>query len=110
TNPAIDPIREQIVMSLGTTLGPQGNLLEETPEHAHQIRVDHPVLTDAALASLRTVTVPGLRSVTLPMLFRGDSAERLQDGLDTLCDAALDAARSGCGVLILSDRGITPEW
>src|SRR6185503_11838899 len=52
TNPAIDPIREQLVMSLAMNLGPQRNLLEETDEHAKQIRITQPVLTSRGIAAL----------------------------------------------------------
>src|SRR5204863_4808203 len=50
TNPPIDPIREQLVMSLRTWLGPQGNLLDHAPERAHHIQVDHPILTAPGIA------------------------------------------------------------
>src|SRR5258706_16093178 len=69
TNPAIDPIREQLVMSLAMNLGPQGNLLEETAAHAKQLRVKQPVLTEKAMAALLGVTDPTLRAITLPALF-----------------------------------------
>ncbi|MFL5466409.1 MAG: glutamate synthase central domain-containing protein, partial [Gemmatimonadaceae bacterium] len=58
TNPAIDPIREQLVMSLAMNLGPQGNLLEETPEHAKQIRIAQPVLDEQTIAAFRAVAEP----------------------------------------------------
>ncbi|MDB4898838.1 MAG: glutamate synthase large subunit, partial [Gemmatimonadetes bacterium] len=68
TNPAIDPIREQLVMSLGQFLGPQGNLLDEMPEHARQLRLEQPVLSERALASLRAIDEPAIRPVTLRAL------------------------------------------
>src|SRR5204863_4365698 len=69
TNPAIDPMREQLVMSLALNLGPQGNLLEVGAEHARQIRIAQPVLTEQATAALRNVSDPALRAVTLATLF-----------------------------------------
>src|SRR5205807_5125149 len=69
TNPAIDPMREQLVMSLAMNLGPQGNLLEVGAEHARQIRIAQPVLTEQSVAVLRKVSEPSLRSVTLATVF-----------------------------------------
>src|SRR5690242_19304895 len=70
TNPAIDPIRERFVMSLGMNLGPQGNVLDETPEHARQLRLDGPVLTAATMGALRALSANGLRLRTLAATFR----------------------------------------
>ncbi|HEX9309646.1 MAG TPA: glutamate synthase central domain-containing protein, partial [Gemmatimonadaceae bacterium] len=110
TNPAIDPIREQLVMSLAMNLGPQCNLLEETAEHAKQLRITQPVLTEQAIAALRGVSDPALRAVTLPALFRVTDGERgLELAVDELCRAATSAVADGCGVLVLSDRGVSAE-
>ncbi|HVS59801.1 MAG TPA: glutamate synthase large subunit [Gemmatimonadaceae bacterium] len=110
TNPAIDPIREQLVMSLAMNVGPQCNLLEETAEHAKQIRIAQPVLTEQAISALRGVTDPELRAVVLPALFRvADGARGLESAVDDLCRAASDAVAAGCGVLILSDRGMSVD-
>src|SRR5580765_7015952 len=110
TNPAIDPIREQLVMSLAMNLGPQGNLLEETAEHAKQLHITQPVLTEQTMSALRGVSDPALRAVTLPALFSVvDGPTALELAIEELCDAAADAVRDGCGVLIVSDRGMDPE-
>jgi glutamate synthase (ferredoxin) len=110
TNPAIDPIREQLVMSLAMNLGPQGNLLEETAEHAKQIRIAQPVLTDESIAALRAVSEPTLRAATLPTLFpAGEGASMLERAVDRLCIAATKATTEGCGILILSDRDTSAE-
>ena len=98
-------------MSLGMYLGPHGNLLDETPAHARQIRVEHPVLSAHAMSALRRVGEPGLRAVTLPAVFRAaEGAAGLAAAVDSLCHAASRAADSGAGVLILSDRGMDSEW
>jgi glutamate synthase (ferredoxin) len=111
TNPAIDPIREQLVMSLGMNLGPQDNLLDETAEHAKQIRLDNPVLTEAAMAALRTITVPALRATTVRTLFPvADGTQGLAPAVDALCRETAEAIRAGCGIVILSDRGVNAEW
>jgi glutamate synthase (NADPH/NADH) large chain len=110
TNPAIDPIREQLVMSLAMNLGPQGNLLEETAEHAKQLHIAQPVLSEQAMAALRGVADPTLRAVTLPALFPvADGPDALEFAVDDLCRAAADAVEAGCGVLILSDRGMNAQ-
>ncbi len=126
TNPAIDPIREQLVMSTITYVGPQGNLLDELPEHAHVLRVDLPLLRNHELEKLRGVGEPGsveygngngvlgrirFGARTLPTLFKPSEGGRgLEDALDELCRGAEEAAKSGYSVLILSDRGADGEW
>jgi glutamate synthase (NADPH/NADH) large chain len=111
TNPAIDPIREQLVMSLGMFLGPQGNLLDEKPEHARQVRVEQPILTEAALAELRSLRDSTLRPTTLRTLFRAsEGASGLACAVDLLCAKAEAAVRDGAGILILSDREMDAEW
>jgi glutamate synthase domain-containing protein 2/glutamate synthase domain-containing protein 3 len=110
TNPAIDPIRERLVMSLGVNLGPQDNVLDETPEHARQLRLEHAVLTAATMRSLRALPSTSLQVTTLATLFRasgGDAA--LEPAVDALYRAAADAVRSGCSILVLSDVGVDEE-
>ena len=71
TNPPMDSINERPVMSLYSTLGAEKNLLEETPEHARLLRVEHPVITDEELERLRArSSLPGFRARTLPCLFK----------------------------------------
>jgi glutamate synthase (NADPH/NADH) large chain len=111
TNPAIDPIREQLVMSLAMNLGPQCNLLEETAEHAKQLRISQPVLTEQTMAALLGVTDPALRAVTLPTLFRvADGPSGLQSAVDEICRLAVQVIGAGCGVLVLSDRGMNEDY
>ena len=106
TNPAIDPIREQLVMSLATFLGPQANLLDEKPEHARQIRLDQPVLSESELDALCGIDEPTLKPTILPILFRAsDGPAALGGALEAVCVSAEHAVRGGCGILILSDRG-----
>jgi glutamate synthase domain-containing protein 2/glutamate synthase domain-containing protein 1/glutamate synthase domain-containing protein 3 len=110
TNPAIDPIREQLVMSLAMNLGAQRNILEETDEHAKQIRIKQPVLTGRDVTALRSVTDVDLRAVTLPTCFAVAMGNQgLEPAVEQLCDAAAEAVRSGCGILILSDRGVSAD-
>ncbi len=110
SNPAMDSINERPVMALHSTLGAEGNLLDETESHARMIRVEHPVLTDEELERLRHVDLPGFHSRTLPCLFKvADGGEGLCAALDALCVEAEAAVREGDNILILSDRGVTPD-
>src|SRR5258706_11060139 len=110
TNPAIDPIREQLVMSLAMNLGPQGNLLEETAEQAKQIRITQPVLSEAAMDALLGVTDPTLRAITLPALFLvAGGVDALAIAVDELCHAAAEVVAAGCGVLVPCDREMSPD-
>jgi len=113
TNPAIDPIREQLVMSLAMYVGRQRNVLDETPEHARQLRLEHPVLTADAVELLRagTSSEVGLRAITLSARFSvADGAAGLEPALEGLCAAAIDAADSGFDVVVLSDREVDAQW
>ncbi len=111
TNPAIDPIREELVMSLTSYIGTERNILEETPEHCHTLKLPHPLLTNRDLEQLRRVSTGGLLANTLPMLFRVAGGEQeLERALDGLCRRASLAIKSGYTLLILSDRGTDEEY
>ena len=69
TNPPLDAIREELVTSMASTIGPEGNLLDPRPESCRQIKIKYPVIDNDQLAKLRHVYEPGFRSITLPMLF-----------------------------------------
>ena len=110
TNPAIDPIRERLVMSLGMNLGPQANVLDESPEHARQLRLEHPVLTSASMRSLQAGAAGSLRAKTLPAGFlTSGGPPELERAVATLCCVAADAVRAGYGLLVLSDRVVDPD-
>ncbi len=107
TNPPIDPLREELVMSLSFGLGRRGNFLEEGPQHAHLIRLASPVLNDEHLAMIRAIADPAFASVTLPALFPvGEGAGGLAPALDRLCRQAADAVAADKVLLIISDRGV----
>jgi glutamate synthase (NADPH) large chain len=109
TNPPIDPIREELVMSLDNYLGGEGSILFETPEQASMLHLSEPILSNAAVSSLRLGHAATIRTpVTLPMLFSvAEGGTGLKAGLDELCRQASLAVLDGHGVLILSDRGAT---
>ncbi len=111
TNPAIDPIREELVMSLTSYIGTERNILDETPQHCHTLKLPHPLLTNRDLEKLRRVSWGDFLATTLPMLFRvGGGESELQRSLDALCRRASLAIKSGYTLLILSDRGVDDEY
>ncbi len=111
TNPAIDPIREDLVMSLYDYIGREGNILDETPQLCHTLKKRHPMVTNWNLEKLRRVSWGDFLATTLPMLFRVDGGEkRLQEAVDSLCRRASLAIKSGYTLLILSDRGVDEEY
>ena len=105
TNPAIDPQRETLVMSLRTAVGAQGNLLDESPDHARRLAMAQPVLTSGDLAKLRALPRDRFRTVTLDCTFDARGGGRaLERALDALCRRASRAIALGEEILILSDR------
>jgi len=107
TNPPIDPIREDLVMSAVTTIGPERNLFEETPEHCRQLRLESPILTNAEMAQVQALDADGLHAVTLPILYPvRDGGAGLRKALDALCASASGALAAGKTILVLSDRGL----
>ena len=110
TNPPIDPIREELVTSTTLTLGSEGNLLDPRPDNCRQIRLPIPILKNADLEKLRRVDKPGLKVVTLPILFNPKHGkDGLVQALDELCQAADTAIENGATLLILSDRDVNAE-
>jgi glutamate synthase (ferredoxin) len=111
TNPAIDPIREELVMSLTSYIGTERNILEETPAHCHTLKLPHPLLTNWDLEKLRRVSTSDLLATTLQMHFRVAGGEKeLERSLDELCRSASRAVKSRYTLLILSDRDIDEEY
>jgi glutamate synthase (NADPH/NADH) large chain len=104
TNPPIDPYRENLVMSLMSFVGKEGNLLDETPLHCHQLKLPHPILTNSDIDKLRHIDIPGLRGCMIPMVFPADSPAGLATGLQSLCAEAERKVDEGYSLLILSDR------
>jgi glutamate synthase (NADPH/NADH) large chain/glutamate synthase (ferredoxin) len=110
TNPPIDPLREQVVMSTETLLGSEANLLAETPEHARLLRLDTPTLHDSELARIRRLDRPGFVVRTVGILSeRSRGPAGLAEALDRICAEAAAAVAEGVTILILSDRGVDAE-
>jgi glutamate synthase domain-containing protein 2/glutamate synthase domain-containing protein 1/glutamate synthase domain-containing protein 3 len=111
TNPPIDPIREELVMSLISYIGTERNILDEAPENCHTLKLPHPILTNRDLEKLRRVSSGDLLATTLPALFRAEDGERgLKHALDDLSARAAHAVASGYTLLIISDRGADPTY
>ena len=111
TNPPIDPIREEMVMSLISYIGTERNILDETAKHCHTLRMPHPILTNRDLERLRRVSQGDLLCTTLPALFRADGGSKeLERALDGLCRRASLAIKNGYTMIILSDRGIDEDY
>src|SRR5205807_252811 len=107
TNPPIDPIREALVMSLETSLGPDGNTFDETPEQCHQLRLRGPIIDNRDLAKIRAVREGVFDPATLSLLWPArDRQGWLARALDRLCKLASQAIDDGHNILILSDRGV----
>lgn len=110
TNPPIDPIREELVMSLADYIGKDGSLLEETALNCHQLRIPSPILTNDELERLREIHESGFHARALGMLFdpaRGPEAMHV--ALEDLCESASQAVKDGVSIIILSDRGVDRE-
>jgi glutamate synthase (NADPH) large chain len=111
TNPPIDPIREELVMSLISYIGCERNILAETAMHCHTLKLQHPLLTNRNFEKLRRVSQGDFLAQSIPTLFRAaDGGEGLKRSLDALCMRASVAIQSGYNVLILSDRGVNNEY
>src|SRR6266852_5987938 len=111
TNPPVDPIREEMVMSAETTIGAEQNLFEETSLHCRQLRLKQPILTNEQLEKVKRLARPGLRTTTFSTLFRvADGEKGLRAALDNLCREASKAIADGYTIIVLSDRGVNAEW
>jgi glutamate synthase (ferredoxin) len=105
TNPPLDAIREELVTSMESTIGPEGNLLDPRPESCRQITIKYPVIDNDQLAKLRHVYDPGFRAIRLPMLFDpSQGGQGLERAVEELKRRASDAVSAGYSILILSDR------
>ncbi len=110
TNPPIDPIREKVVMSLSTAVGPHENLLDETPEHAHQLVISQPLLSNGELEKLRQVDHHIFEADTLDATFPvSEGAAGLERAMERLCREASELIASGDNILIISDRNASRE-
>lgn len=109
TNPPIDPIREELVMELTTYIGPEGNLLDETPEHCRRLELEQPILTNENFEKIKNINEGGLRSQVFYIHFNPNVKHDMRASLDRVCNQVADAVRNGVNLIILSDRGISKD-
>ena len=110
TNPAIDSIREEVIMSLECYVGPEKNLVETTEEHAQRLRLPHPILTNEQLHSLKGMNHKGWKSKVIDITFpRSEGIEGVKKTIDRICIEAENAIAEGCNLAILSDRELSED-
>lgn len=108
TNPPIDPIREELVMSLMTYIGNQGNTLSELPAHAHLLKLPHPILANRDVACILSSKVENFQAERVTAEFSAAGGEKaLREAIEKVCDAAEAAVRAGKSVIILSDKNLS---
>jgi glutamate synthase (NADPH) large chain len=109
TNPPIDPIREQVVMSLETCFGREYNMFKQTPEHAARLLLDSPVLSSSKFRQLRSLgdSNPDYTSHVISLNRPVDTS--LRSAIEIICDEAVAAVKSGKVIIVLSDFGIAPD-
>ena len=109
TNPPIDPIREEIVMSLRTTLGNERNLFDETPEHAHKLLLDQPILLNRELETLRNVEHDVYKAETIYIHWPiAEGPAGMAAAIERICREAREAIAQGVNIIVLSDRLVGP--
>ncbi len=106
TNPPIDSIREELVMELTTYVGPEQNLLAETPLHAHRLELEHPLLSNSQMEKIRYIAKGHFKSITIPLLFNPNVRHNMRERMDQICTEAVEAVKSGISLIILSDKGV----
>ena len=108
TNPPIDPIREELVMSLTEYIGAVGmNILTPSENHCKMVRLNHPILNNAQLDILCNIRYKGFKTVKLPLLFEvTKGCQGLQEALATLCKQAEESVNEGVNYIVLSDRDV----
>ncbi len=110
TNPAIDPIREELVMSLMTFLGTKDNILDETPEHSRLVKLNHPILSNDDLHRIRNLSLKKFSCVTLKTGFEEPAnGATLKNALEGLNNEADRAVSKDVGLIVLSDRDLDEQ-
>ncbi|MEO0604862.1 MAG: glutamate synthase-related protein, partial [Myxococcota bacterium] len=110
TNPPIDPIREAIVMSLDSPLGPAGNTFDETPEQCHVLALESPILTNEKLAKIESIREGVFEACRIDATFPvSDGPEGLEAAVDRICGLAAERVDDGYSVVVLTDRAVCEE-
>ncbi len=109
TNPAIDSIREEVVMSLECFIGPEGNLLDTDESQAKRLSLQHPILSNKELANIRDMNFRGMRTKVIDITYPAGVQNGYRDALDRICSEATQAISDGFSFVILSDRKIARD-
>ena len=110
TNPAIDSIREEVIMALECYCGPEQNLLDATEAHAHRLRLPHPILDNQEMAALKALDYRGWRTSVIDTTFAaGSGVAGLRESLVRICTQASDAIAAGYSLIVLSDRAMSAD-
>ena len=110
TNPPIDPYRESLVMSLMSFIGKEGNLLTESAEHCHQLKLQHPILSNDDIRRLKAIDLHGMSSAVINAVYPAESGGAgLEAALERISAEAIEKATEGYTFIILSDRAIDEE-
>jgi len=115
TNPPIDSIREEVVMSLECYIGPEGNLLDTVPEDAHRLHIPHPIITNEELAALKHIDHKHLdhrhwKALTIDLTYaKAEGAAGLKAALASICKEASQAIADDYSLIVLSDRNISAD-
>mgnify|MGYP000088285623 CR=1 FL=1 len=110
TNPAIDSIREEVIMSLECLIGPEGNLLSTKAENAHRLRLKNPILSNAELEGIKTLNSQGWKTQTIDITYKKiGNSESMLGALDRVCKEAEQAIEDGYSFIILSDKNLNKD-
>ncbi|HVM32042.1 MAG TPA: glutamate synthase central domain-containing protein, partial [bacterium] len=110
TNPPLDAIREELVTSVNTTVGPEGNLLVPKAESCRQIELKSPVLDNDELAKFTHISYKGFKAITLPILYKvAEGGKGLAQAVEEVCAKASQAVKDGYQIIVLSDRGLNHD-
>jgi glutamate synthase (NADPH/NADH) large chain len=110
TNPAIDSIREEVIMSLECLIGPEGNLLSTKAENAHRLRLKNPILSNAELEGIKNLNSQGWKTQTIDITYKKiGNSESMLGALDRVCKEAEQAIEDGYSFIILSDKNLNKD-
>ena len=106
TNPPIDSIREEVVMSLQCFIGPEGNLLETTEKQAHRLSLEHPILSNQEMSAIKEMDYRNMRSKLIDITYDSKEVNGFQNALDRICKEAESAIAESYSFVVLSDRAM----
>ena len=107
TNPAVDSIREELVMSMDITLGEEKNLLSESPSHCRKLKLSHPILTVEEIEKIKSIGQNDLKSAVVSITFPvSEKSGALKKAMDNLCSQVSKCIENGATIIVLSDRGV----